>query len=114
MAKPASDGSRAARGGRLEGKRTIVTGAGSGIGRASAKLFAAEGAAVLTVDRVKGAVDETVAEIGAGGGAVARAADAGSEAEVQSFIDEAVATFGGLDAIYANAGISGGLIPLLE
>jgi len=102
-------------GGRLRGKRTIITGAGSGIGRASAKLFAAEGAAVLAVDRAKSAVDETVAEIAAAGGrAVARAADAGSEAEVKAFVDEALATFGGLDAIYANAGISGGLIPLLE
>ena len=101
--------------GRLRGKRAIVTGAGSGIGRASARLFAAEGAAVLAVDRAKTAVDETVAEITAAGGrAVARAADAGSEADVKSFVDEAVATFGGLDVLYANAGISGGLIPLLE
>ena len=101
--------------GRLRGKRTIVTGAGSGIGRASAKLFAAEGAAVLAVDRVQSAVDATVADIvAAGGTAIAVAADAGDEADVIAFVARAVAAFGGLDAIYANAGISGGLVPLFE
>jgi NAD(P)-dependent dehydrogenase (short-subunit alcohol dehydrogenase family) len=101
--------------GRLSGKRTIVTGAGSGIGRASAQLFAAEGAAVLAVDRSEAAVAETVAAITAAGGrAVALAADAGNEADVQAYVARAVAEFGGLDAIYANAGISGGLVPLFE
>jgi NAD(P)-dependent dehydrogenase (short-subunit alcohol dehydrogenase family) len=101
--------------GRLAGKRAIVTGAGSGIGRASARLFAAEGAAVLAVDRVEAAVAETVAAIVAEGGrAVALAADAGSEADVQGFVERAIAEFGGLDVIYANAGISGGLVPLFD
>ena len=69
--------------GRLQGKRAIVTGAGSGIGRASAKLFAAEGARVLAVDRVQESVETTVAEIiNSGGSAIATAADAGSEAGV--------------------------------
>jgi len=48
---------------RLAGKCAIVTGAGSGIGRASARLFAAEGAAVLCVDKLPAAVEETVSEI---------------------------------------------------
>ncbi len=101
--------------GRLHGKRAVVTGAGSGIGRASALLFAAEGASVLAVDKTKDSVDETVAQIAAlGGKAVAVAADAGSEEAVKAYIDRAVATFGGLDVIYANAGISGGMVPLLE
>ena len=101
--------------GRLSGKRTIVTGAGSGIGRASAQIFAAEGAAVLAVDRSEAAVAETVAAITAAGGrAVALAADAGSEADVAAYVARAVAEFGGLDVIYANAGISGGLVPLFE
>jgi NAD(P)-dependent dehydrogenase (short-subunit alcohol dehydrogenase family) len=100
---------------RLEGKRTIITGAGSGIGRATALLFAAEGAAVLAVDRTEAAVRETVAQIEAAGGrAVAQAADAGSEAEVAGFVERAVAEFGGIDAIYANAGIGGGMLPLFE
>jgi NAD(P)-dependent dehydrogenase (short-subunit alcohol dehydrogenase family) len=104
-----------ARGGWLEGKRTIVTGAGSGIGRASAKKFAAEGAMVLAVDRAKAAVEATVREIAsAGGKAIAVAADVGAEAEVEGFISRAVEAFGGLDALYANAGISGGLVPLAE
>ena len=101
--------------GRLSGKHTIVTGAGSGIGRASARRFAAEGAAVLAVDRDQEAVDTTVEEIRAAGGkAIAVAADVGAEAEVEAFIARAVDAFGGLHAIYANAGISGGLVPLAE
>jgi NAD(P)-dependent dehydrogenase (short-subunit alcohol dehydrogenase family) len=115
MAKLASDNSRAERGGRLAGKRTIVTGAGSGIGRASARKFAAEGAMVLAVDRAQAAVEATVAEIAkAGGKAIAVAADVGAEADVEGFISRAVDAFGGLDAVFANAGISGGLVPLSE
>ncbi|MGB8843269.1 MAG: SDR family NAD(P)-dependent oxidoreductase, partial [Aliidongia sp.] len=64
---------------------------------------------------VEAAVAETVAAIIAEGGrAVALAADAGSEADVQGFVERAIAEFGGLDVIYANAGISGGLVPLFE
>ena len=114
MAKPASEGSRATQGGRLAGKRTIVTGAGSGIGRASAKKFAAEDAMVLAVDRVKAAVEATVDEIARAGKAIAVVADVGAEADVEAFISRAVEAFGGLDAVYANAGISGGLVPLAE
>ena len=100
---------------RLEGKRTIVTGAASGIGRASARLFAKEGAAVLCVDREKDKVEAVAEDIRkAGGRAVAVAADAGSEADVKAYVDKAVAEFGGLDAIYANAGISGGMTPFFE
>jgi NAD(P)-dependent dehydrogenase (short-subunit alcohol dehydrogenase family) len=101
--------------GRLQGKRAIVTGAGSGIGRASAKLFAAEGAVVLAVDKVAEAVEATAAQIrSAGGTAIALAADAGSEPAVEAYVARAVAEFGGLDILYANAGISGGLVPLFE
>jgi NAD(P)-dependent dehydrogenase (short-subunit alcohol dehydrogenase family) len=101
--------------GRLQGKCAIITGAGSGIGRATALLFAAEGAAVLAVDKTEAAVAETAARItSAGGKAIAVAADAGEEADVQGFVERAIAELGGLDAIYANAGIGGGLIPLFE
>ena len=101
--------------GRLEGKRAIVTGAGSGIGRASALLFAREGASVLAVDKTADAVKETAAQIAAAGGkAIHMAADAGSESDVEAYVKRAIAEFGGLDVVYANAGISGGLVPLFE
>jgi NAD(P)-dependent dehydrogenase (short-subunit alcohol dehydrogenase family) len=101
--------------GRLEGKRAIVTGAGSGIGRASALLFAREGARVLAVDRVAGAVEETAALARAEGFDVqAMAADVGDETAVKDYVAGAIDRLGGLDVVYANAGISGGDIPLFE
>jgi NAD(P)-dependent dehydrogenase (short-subunit alcohol dehydrogenase family) len=100
--------------GRLEGKSVIITGAGSGIGRAASLLFTKEGAKLIAVDRAEG-VKDTVEQIRqAGGTAEAVIADAGSEKDVISFIDRAVSAHGRLDAIWANAGIGGGLLPLAE
>jgi NAD(P)-dependent dehydrogenase (short-subunit alcohol dehydrogenase family) len=100
--------------GRLEGKSVIITGAGSGIGRAASLLFTKEGAKLIAVDRTE-AVKETVELVHkAGGTAEAVTADAGSEQEVMAFIARAVSAYGRLDAIWANAGISGGLVPLPE
>jgi NAD(P)-dependent dehydrogenase (short-subunit alcohol dehydrogenase family) len=100
--------------GRLQGRSALVTGAASGIGRASAKLFAAEGARVVCFDRAA-EVEETVAQIKAAGGeAIAMTGDAGLEADVEKAVGTAVANFGGLDVCFANAGISGGYVPLLE
>src|SRR6201998_333638 len=100
--------------GRLEGKSVIITGAGSGIGRAASLLFTKEGAKLIAVDRTDG-VRETVAQIDkAGGTAEAVQADAGSEKDVAAFIDKAVSKYGRLDAIWANAGISGGLVPIAD
>ena len=100
--------------GRLEGRGALVTGAASGIGRASARLFAAEGARVLVFDRAE-AVGETAAMIAKDGGqAIAVTGDAGSEAEIKAAIDRAVAEFGRLDAVFANAGVSGGMTPMEE
>ena len=100
--------------GRLQGKSVIITGAGSGIGRAASLLFTKEGAKLIAVDRTEG-VNETVEEVKrAGGTAEAVMADAGSETDVMAFIEKAVKTHGRLDAIWANAGVSGGLVPLAE
>jgi NAD(P)-dependent dehydrogenase (short-subunit alcohol dehydrogenase family) len=97
---------------QLEGKVAIVTGAGSGIGRASAKRFAAEGAKVLAADVTDG-VEETVAAIKESGGtAIAVKADAGDEAAVKGLVERAIADLGGLHVLYANAGISGGFSTL--
>jgi len=100
--------------GRLEGKSVIITGAGSGIGRAATLLFAKEGARLIAVDRTE-AVKDVVAEVKqAGGTAEALTADAGSEKDVVAYIDRALKSYGKLDAIWANAGVSGGLVPLAD
>ena len=100
---------------RLSGKKAIVTGAASGIGRASARIFAREGARVVAVDMVEEGLAATVAMITeAGDIATAVTADAGSEDDVADFINNCVETYGGLDVIYANAGVSGGRVPLAQ
>jgi NAD(P)-dependent dehydrogenase (short-subunit alcohol dehydrogenase family) len=100
---------------RLEGKRAIVTGAASGIGRAAAALFAAEGARVLAVDVAEAGLAETAAHIEAAGGRVrTQRADAGDDAAVRGVVERCVAELGGLEVLFANAGISGGLVPLLD
>ncbi|MFM9827113.1 MAG: SDR family NAD(P)-dependent oxidoreductase, partial [Sphingomonas sp.] len=89
---------------RFIGKSIIVTGAGSGIGRATALLFAREGGRVLVADKTVGA-DETARLIaGAGGEAVAIQMDAGLEDDVVRTVALAVEKFGGLDIMFANAG----------
>jgi NAD(P)-dependent dehydrogenase (short-subunit alcohol dehydrogenase family) len=100
--------------GRLEGKSVIITGAGSGIGRAASLLFTKEGAKLIAVDRSE-SVKETAKLVSDAGGTVeAVMADAGSESDVKAFIDKVVSKYGRLDAIWANAGVSGGLVPLAE
>ena len=98
----------------LKDKRIIITGAGSGIGRATSKLAAGYGARVLCVD-LNPAVADTAAEIvAAGGEAIAHEADVSKEDAVAGYVALAVESFGGLDGIYANAGIGGTGKPLLE
>jgi NAD(P)-dependent dehydrogenase (short-subunit alcohol dehydrogenase family) len=103
--------------GRLEGKVAIVTGAASGIGRASAVLFARKGARTVIVDQKAEALNDTAKAMAQHSSDVQTvAADTSNEDDVKAYIDRAVTSFGGLDIVYANAGISGGLVPppLLE
>jgi NAD(P)-dependent dehydrogenase (short-subunit alcohol dehydrogenase family) len=100
--------------GRLQGKVAIVTGAASGIGRASALLFAREGAAVLVADRASEVADTAEAIRAAGGRAIALEADAGDEASVAGLVARAQEEFGSLDVTYANAGITGPHASLLD
>ncbi|MFL5751423.1 MAG: SDR family NAD(P)-dependent oxidoreductase, partial [Chloroflexota bacterium] len=89
---------------RLEGKVTIVTGAGSGIGRATAIRFAEEGARVTCVDVNREAVEATAAEIG--GAAYATAADVADAAQVRAYTDATVERWGELHAVFNNAGVN--------
>lgn len=89
---------------RFKDKVVIVTGAGSGIGRATARLFAGEGANVVAAD-LSDTVDETVA---GRDNMLAIRMDAGDEGDVERLVAAACERFGGLDIFYANAGISGG------
>jgi NAD(P)-dependent dehydrogenase (short-subunit alcohol dehydrogenase family) len=87
---------------RFTGKSIIVTGAGSGIGRASATLFAAEGGSVIAADKTEAVHDTVEAILKAGGTAKAIQMDAGDEGDVERTVALAVAEHGGLDIIYAN------------
>ena len=98
----------------LEGKRLIVTGAGSGIGRATSILAARCGASVLAVDLAETVADTVKTIEAAGGRAVAVRADVSVEADVAAFVRRGINEFGGIDGIYANAGISGSQKPFLE
>ncbi len=91
-------------GDRLAGKVTIVTGAGSGIGRATAIRFAEEGARVTCVDIDGDAVEAVAKEIGKS--AVAVKADVSDAAAVKRYTDETAARWGGLHVVFNNAGIN--------
>ncbi|MBN9098644.1 MULTISPECIES: glucose 1-dehydrogenase [unclassified Pseudonocardia] len=94
--------------GRLAAKRTLITGAGSGIGRGAAVRFAAEGASVMCADRDPAGAETTVRMIEKEGGtAAACRVDVTVEEDAERMVAETVAAFGGLDALYANAGVSG-------
>ncbi len=91
---------------RLEGKVALITGAGSGIGRASAILFATEGASVVCADIDDVETAETLqAIVAAGGSAVGIHADVADDVDVRAMVAQAVASFGALHIMFNNAGI---------
>jgi NAD(P)-dependent dehydrogenase (short-subunit alcohol dehydrogenase family) len=99
----------------LKGKVAIVTEASSGIGYATARLFAKEGAMVVVSARRQAALDALVAEIEAEGGhAVAVAGDGRDEALAKALVETGVARFGGLDIAFNNAGSIGAMGPVFE
>jgi NAD(P)-dependent dehydrogenase (short-subunit alcohol dehydrogenase family) len=91
---------------RLDGKVALITGAGGGIGRVAAQLFAAEGARVVVADAFADGATATVKAItDAGGDATAVTADVSQSDQVAAMVAAAVAAYGGIDVLYNNAGV---------
>ncbi len=101
--------------GQLDNKIALVTGAGSGIGRATALVFAREGAKVVVSDIVVEGGQETVQQIEAAGGtAFFVKADVSQAADVEALVNKTVETYGRLDCAFNNAGIEGGVKPTID
>jgi NAD(P)-dependent dehydrogenase (short-subunit alcohol dehydrogenase family) len=98
---------------RLKDKVAIITGAASGIGRATAELFVREGAEVALVDLQQGPLESLAATLGQNQTA-AFAADVAEPADVQRYVAQTVERFGGLDIAVFNVGIAGEIKPIAE
>src|SRR5689334_15359855 len=100
---------------QLKGKVALVTGAGSGIGKAAAVRFGKEGAKVGCLSHTKDEVEKTAQEIKkAGGDAVALVADVADAEQMRKACDELASRYGRLDVVFANAGINGVWAPIEE
>lgn len=98
----------------LEGKRIVITGAASGIGRATSLLAASQGASVVAVDYAANVTETADAIREAGGTAIAIEADISKEPAVEGCVEQCVEVFGGIDGLYANAGVGGAGKPFLD
>ena len=91
---------------RLADKVCVITGAGSGMGRVAAQLFAGEGARVVAADLTEETAEATAETVrSAGGEATAIAVDVSDEGDAQRMVEHAVATYGRIDCLYNNAGV---------
>ncbi|PDT07415.1 SDR family NAD(P)-dependent oxidoreductase [Rhizobium sp. M1] len=98
---------------RFTGKTVLITGAGTGMGRAAALRLVAEGANLVLVGRRPAPLDQLLFEIEtSGGAAIAIAGDIADDAAVAAIVEKTIARFGRLDAVFANAGVLGEFKPL--
>jgi len=98
---------------RLEGKVAVITGGAGGIGAATGRLFAEEGASVLLVDLAAAALQQAVQAIG-DEHVSAVVADVTQAEQVQRYVQTAIDRYGGIDVYFANAGVEGVVAPITE